>query len=312
MFYLFIFYFYYYFFFSLVCFARLLIGVNCVVFSRVVKSIVRQFALSFIRTHTICRGRGRAPREHRRGKGGRSKEKSMEEVCDEDITSTSSTSGDTSMAEAGDDDVAAAATASAVSSPEKLLRDAASRGDVDRVRARLIIPAGHGDVAAALDAADEDGKTALCAAASGGHEEVVRMLLSAGATDVNRALEGAARGGHEETVRLLIDAGANVNRSEEPCGRIAGCSTSSRRSGSGSGTGGGTSSPSPSPSPLWVAARDGHDEVARVLIASGAHVNRASKGGRTPLYAVVESAQARRSIIYTAFILLAIYIHTTF
>ena len=88
------------------------------------------------------------------------------------------------------------------------LRAAAKRGDVDRVRAFVAKRTQQDGVAAAnllaaLDAADDEGKTALSCAAEEGHEAVVRELVEAGA-DVNKAdddgrtpLYIAAHKGHE-------------------------------------------------------------------------------------------------------------------
>ncbi|MFH1079795.1 MAG: ankyrin repeat domain-containing protein [Pseudomonadota bacterium] len=115
------------------------------------------------------------------------------------------------------------------------------------------------------------GGTAISAAASGGHLEIVRYLLSKGA-DVNvheqmRGFEsmtpllGAATRGNTEVVRFLIENGADVN-----------------------------SLPGHA-SPLFMAAYEGRREVAELLIAKGADVNvvvqSQSIPGGTPLHAAV-------------------------
>jgi hypothetical protein len=71
---------------------------------------------------------------------------------------------------------------------------------------------------AAVDRENNLGETALFAAAGGGHDEVVRALLAAGA-DINHrrrdggstALRLAAERGHTGTVQLLIKAGAKTD-----------------------------------------------------------------------------------------------------
>lgn len=68
-----------------------------------------------------------------------------------------------------------------------------------------------------IDAASEDGITALIAASSEGQTECIKLLLGAGA-DVNakdkdgtNSIMAAAARGHVEGVTALLDAGANVN-----------------------------------------------------------------------------------------------------
>ena len=68
-------------------------------------------------------------------------------------------------------------------------------------------------------AAGHDGETALQAAAGKGHNEILKLLLGAGA-DVSApalsyggrtALQAAAGNGHDETVKLLLSDNADVN-----------------------------------------------------------------------------------------------------
>ena len=61
---------------------------------------------------------------------------------------------------------------------------------------------------------EEDGATALMAAAGEGHSAIVEQLVAAGA-EVNRALIWAAGEGHSAVVEQLVAAGAEVNWREE-------------------------------------------------------------------------------------------------
>lgn len=77
-----------------------------------------------------------------------------------------------------------------------------------------------------MDCADSDQRTALRAAAWGGHEDIVLALLRHGA-DVNQtddegrtALIAAAYMGHSEIVEHLLDFGAEINH-EDADGRTA-------------------------------------------------------------------------------------------
>eukprot|EP00434_Breviolum_minutum_P024963 symbB.v1.2.022051.t1/scaffold1928.1/size95828/9 len=59
---------------------------------------------------------------------------------------------------------------------------------------------------------DKDQRTPLVAAAMLGHDEIVTILLSAGARlDSTPALHAAAKGAFHEVVRLLLEARADVN-----------------------------------------------------------------------------------------------------
>lgn len=79
---------------------------------------------------------------------------------------------------------------------------------------------------AMVDCADWDQRTALRAAAWGGHEDIVKALLQHGA-DVNRtddegrtALIAAAYMGHSEIVEHLLDFGAEIDHADSD-GRTA-------------------------------------------------------------------------------------------
>jgi ankyrin repeat protein len=186
---------------------------------------------------------------------------------------------------------------------ETVLMTAAKAGDVNVVRAllaggsraALAIPGGadpfavqgggYGATAIAQgrdDGADPDakdgwyGQTALMWAAREGHADVMRLLIAAGANVNERskivdapesyvedgfvypkipkgrltALHFAAREGRLEAAQVLIDAGADVNAVDAD-----------------------------GASPLLFAGQNGHDAVARALLAAGAEPVGATPGG---------------------------------
>ncbi|KAF4470475.1 ankyrin repeat [Fusarium albosuccineum] len=113
---------------------------------------------------------------------------------------------------------------------------------------------------------DEQGRTALTAAARGGHVSIIRLLHELGdclelrvKTGRGPLLEAASKG-QTEDVALLLDLGA---KSESKDSR------------------GGT--------PLWYAATNGHRAVVELLLAHGANIESANKSGCTPLMAAVKS-----------------------
>ncbi|KXZ48898.1 hypothetical protein GPECTOR_24g187 [Gonium pectorale] len=118
------------------------------------------------------------------------------------------------------------------------------------------------DAGADLYARDRNGMGALMMAAKGGHVEVVKVLLAAARADVNAAdmngmtaLMMAAKGGHVEVVKVLLAARADVNAADMD----------------------GTTA-------LTMAAKGGHVEVVKVLLAAaGANVNAADMNGTTAL-----------------------------
>ena len=176
---------------------------------------------------------------------------------------------------------------------------------VSAVVTDLMVAASRGDYESALrlltttevNARDRLGNTALIYAASGGHAEVVRLLLGAGADAGARndagasALERAASAGRRDAVEVLLavsrgerpgdvltDLDARLleacRRSEpaEVAGLLSrGASASARSQGSGW-------------TPLITACASGSAETARVLLDAGADACEAAADGRTPLH----------------------------
>lgn len=125
-----------------------------------------------------------------------------------------------------------------VTAVEKLLRDS-DEAAIDLVEART-------------------GLSALDVAASQGHDEIVRLLLDAGAT-MGCALHSALCGGEVATAELLLERGADV-RAVNVRGRT----------------------------PLHYAVRASSSALVARLLAAGADVEARDKDGCTPLmYAVV-------------------------
>ena len=100
----------------------------------------------------------------------------------------------------------------------------------------------------------------LHAAAAGGHDAVVAVLLSNGA-DVNQvAVDGwtpihcAVHSGHDAAVAILLDKGANINHLNND-----------------------------GYSPVYRAAKNGYETVVAVLIDRGADVNEADNDGDRPI-----------------------------
>lgn len=99
---------------------------------------------------------------------------------------------------------------------------------------------------------------ALLRACSGGFEEVVDLLLSAGVSATTQCLAAASEAGCLGAATALIDAGADAN--------------------------GAVDTP-----PLVLAAAGGHVDVARKLLAAGAATHARDARGRTPLIAATHA-----------------------
>jgi len=186
-----------------------------------------------------------------------------------------------------------AAVLSATTAFADPIHDAAYGGDVAGVQTEL-------DKGVDVNAKRGDGSTPLHGAAEGGHEEIVELLITAGAdlhaTTVSMLggggwipLHSAARQGHRGIVELLIEMGTDVNTRDS-----VGKSTLHDATLEGhkeivellinkgadlnaeSGYYG---------TPLHVAGSIGHKEIAELLIANGADLNVQDGFGRTPLNA---------------------------
>src|SRR5688572_17994212 len=154
------------------------------------------------------------------------------------------------------------------------------------------------DAGADPNALDPAGETMLMIAVRVGVLEAVQLLIDRGATVDTKdatyqqsALMVAVRENHPAVVKSLIDQGADVN-AKTRTGQTPGWVLPNSVPGFGHGVGivrgglppRGSRQPIPgSLSPLLYAARDGHLEVARILIAARADVNLADANGITPL-----------------------------
>jgi len=141
------------------------------------------------------------------------------------------------------------------------------------------------------------GDTALYRASEAGHEDIVRLLLDAGAESTGsssrRPLHAACEHGYTEIVGMLLESGADTNAS----------STASYSYGvrpidlsrlSLISKGMTTSTTSSSSLPICYAAQKGCTEIVQLLLKHGADVNKRDELGNTALIYDVMSLVAQR------------------
>jgi ankyrin repeat protein len=145
-------------------------------------------------------------------------------------------------------------------------------------------------------AADPTGETALIRAAKIGNLDVVEALLDAGAAvDApdsgfrQTPLMAAARGGYAPVVKRLIERGAQVNAQTRtgPTPKFSTPANSKASRGAGIQRGGwpdrGIRESIPgAKTPLLYAARQGHVEVARLLLDAGPYRAGGCRWGHAP------------------------------
>jgi len=156
------------------------------------------------------------------------------------------------------------------------------------------------------NAINPGGESALMTAARTGNAEAVRLLLDRGAiVDAKEQVRGqtalmwAVIEDHLDVAKLLLARGANVNATtnvvipdgmESSIERADGTRAMSANIGAaGPGVYRARAIPSPSGSmtPLMFAAREGHIEMARLLIDSGARLDARSANGTTPMVVAI-------------------------
>jgi ankyrin repeat protein len=175
---------------------------------------------------------------------------------------------------------------------------AIANADVPMIRALL-------EAGADPNSVDATGETSLIMAARVGQVDAVKALLDKGAAVDGKdtayqqtPLMAAARHGHDAVVKLLIargaDVGARTRKGKTPSFRLP--SSNSGSKGAGIVRGGwperGERDPTPgAKTSLLYAARQGHLEVAKTLLAAGADLEQADADGVTPLLMAVLNEQ---------------------
>jgi ankyrin repeat protein len=180
---------------------------------------------------------------------------------------------------------------------DNALHRRAFAGDLDAVRALL-------DAGVSLDSRDDDGETALHAAATG-EADVVQLLLErgadAGARDANGVtpIHRSADMGDVECIDLLVAAGADVNARDAegrtPLHHAARSDAGLIRALIGHGALLEATDASGS-TPLHVAATYGEDEEVRALLNAGANRHAVDAEGQTPAD-LATSAACRAALV---------------
>jgi uncharacterized protein len=167
---------------------------------------------------------------------------------------------------------------------------AINNGDVEMVKLLLAARADP-------NSSDTTGETCLIMAARVGNLDIVKALLDkravADASDPEyrqTALMVAARAGHAPIVSVLIKHGAKVDAQTRtgPTPKFRTPAQNSGSKGQGFVRGGwperGERDPIPgAKTPLLYAAREGHEDIAKLLLDAGANIEKADADGVTPL-----------------------------
>ncbi|XP_048585827.1 60 kDa lysophospholipase [Nematostella vectensis] len=170
-----------------------------------------------------------------------------------------------------------------------LMCTAAAEGDVSAIRDLCKQPGGNPNCAT-----DHDGRTPLHIACLEGQEEVVKYLLYRGASihvqDIygQRPIDDAIGGRHDDIIRLLVEAGAHLGPTtmdiaRELCSLVAepGCVPRLRAwylAGADFNVG-----DYDKRTPLHVAVCRGNVDAVRFLLSCGANKNNKDMHGQTPL-----------------------------
>jgi len=149
---------------------------------------------------------------------------------------------------------------------------------------------------AGVDVSHSSGESALMSAARTGNAAAVGLLLSSGAAvgaaERNRgqtALMWAAAQGHDEIVQRLIEAGADLHARSKVRPQVVNSTGNADYTGVMEVESGGFTA-------LLFAARAGHLEVARRLIAAGAPVNDAAADGTSALVIAAHSGHTETAL----------------
>ena len=134
------------------------------------------------------------------------------------------------------------------------------------------------------------GDTVLMMAARTGKTDAIHVLLEAGA-DVNAKeswggttpLMWAVSEGHSAAARILIDAGADVNARSHYLAAANGRGFEGRTPVASRAEGKAEEFASGWLTPLMLAAREGHVDVAHILVGAGADIDAAAGDGKTAL-----------------------------
>lgn len=154
------------------------------------------------------------------------------------------------------------------------LHSAAERGHVSVVQALI-------DGGADINQKDYMGRTALFLAAGNGHETVVRMLFGQGADlnmeDNNRLtpLFMAADNLQDQTIRTLIELRGDINMQDGVGRKVLNIIAMKLSEDEGSKLNANQA--------VFLAVKQGHEAVLKVLLACGVDINEKDSDGRTPL-----------------------------